>query len=124
MDFAEFFRDMRRRPRMFLLSDSYLALVSFVTGCDAATEWRLLDGFGRWIVDRSPDMKWPNPLGWPSLVLVPIWPQRLQGTGDREWLLHLPPDVDRQAVDSLYELLNEFLTSRPDPFVVNETSGC
>jgi hypothetical protein len=114
MDFAGFFRDMRRRPRMFLLSDSYLALVSFVTGCDAATEWRLLDGFDRWIVDRSPELEWPNSLAWPSLVLNRIWPQRSKEATGREWLMHLPPDVDRQAVDSLYDLLDEFLTSRPE----------
>jgi hypothetical protein len=55
MDFRDLFRQVAARPGMFLLCDSYLALASFISGCDAATERRLLDGFSAWVAERTPE---------------------------------------------------------------------
>ena len=52
MDFRSLLQSVRHHRRMFLLDDRYMTLVGFVTGCDAATDWRLLDGFNEWIADK------------------------------------------------------------------------
>lgn len=58
MHFRNLFSDPRKRRRMFLLDDRYMTLVAFVEGCNAATDWQLLEGFGKWVSSRllrSPD---------------------------------------------------------------------
>ena len=53
MDFRDLFRQVAARPSMFLWGDSYLALASFISGCDAATERRRVTGQSFWTRARA-----------------------------------------------------------------------
>lgn len=108
--FRDLFRQLKTHPRMFLLSSSYLALVSFISGCDAATERRLLLGFDEWVSARSPQIG-ETSVGWPTIVAARHWPDIAMGGHPIE---ELPPDLNEAANQDLLELLDEFLAEQGD----------
>ncbi len=59
--------------------------------------------------ERSPQFNCPN-VAWEALVVARIWPQALRG--GREWISSLPPEVEQQAVDELFDLLDQFLETK------------
>lgn len=110
MDFRRLFADLRKRRRMFLLDDRYMTLVAFVEGCNAATDWRLLDGFGGWISHRILNAE--SSLHWSTIVASKWAPQVLREPRSER----LPAEAESRAADELLELLDEFLRvkeSRP-----------
>jgi len=108
VNFRELFRQVKAHPRMFLLSPSYLALVSFVSGCDAATAGSLLAGFDTWVARRTPQVG-ATSLGWPAIIAARHWPLALDGV---HTITELPADSDMLAGKDLLELLDEFLEER------------
>jgi hypothetical protein len=96
---------------MFLLSPSYLALVSFVAGCDAATAGSLLDGFDAWVARRTPQVG-KTSFGWASVIAARHWPPAIDGV---HTIAELPADADALAGEDLLGLLDEFLEERTAP---------
>jgi hypothetical protein len=108
MNFRQLFKQVDTHPRMFLLSQSYLALVSFVSGCDAAQSGQLLDGFSDWVARRSPGIGQTS-FGWPTIVAARHWPPALE---DSRSIADLPPQLDAQVNEDLLRLLDGFLGER------------
>lgn len=106
-DFQRLFTNIRAHPRMFLLAPSYLALVSFVSGCDTAIGGRLLAGFDHWVSERLTGEA-ETSLGWPTLVAGASWPPVLDGAHS---IAELPPDADLKSTDMLLQLLDEFVVT-------------
>lgn len=92
---------------MYLLSDSYLALVSFVSGCDAATEGSLLSGFDAWAAERTEVGE--TSLAWPTIVAARHWPAILEGGWSIE---ELPSSLQEGVRHDLMQLLDAFLAER------------
>jgi hypothetical protein len=107
MDFRELFKSVHQRRRMYLLDDRYMTLVGFVTGCDAATEWRLLNGFDSWIEDHLAVGR--SGLHWSTIVAGKRAPALLD---ESRTGTEMSPEQERAASDDLFEMLDRFL-SRP-----------
>ncbi|AZM51997.1 hypothetical protein DMA15_04835 [Streptomyces sp. WAC 01529] len=52
MDLRDRIADVRRRPRLYGLT-TFGEVAAFLTGMDAATDWRFLEGFREWLASRS-----------------------------------------------------------------------
>ena len=113
MDFRDLFRQVAARPGMFLFCDSYLALTSFISGCDAATERRLLDGFSAWVAERTPGVG-ETSFTWVALVAARHWPVLLDEGPGRVSIKDLPAPLQDPIKDDLMYLLDEFLAERYD----------
>ena len=113
MDFRDLFRQVAARPGMFLFCDSYLALASFISGCDVATERRLLDGFSAWVAERTPGVG-ETSFTWVTVVAARHWPVLLGESPRRVSIKDLPASLQDPIKDDLLYLLNEFLAERDD----------
>jgi hypothetical protein len=78
-------------------------LVAFLVGLDLGTGGRLLDGFREYLILRLGE---ESSLSWPCLALAVATPP----TAPRPRTLH----DERQAVDGLFDLLDEFLAEFPE----------
>ncbi|MGI5491043.1 hypothetical protein [Microtetraspora malaysiensis] len=101
MDYRQLFCDLRQRPGMFGLDGSFKSYETFLMGCDAGNDWGLFAGFRKWLI-----MRWGkhSSYGWPGLVLSLAMPDGFS--------LPLTPDLDAQAVTTLFELLDKFWEQR------------
>lgn len=95
------FAAIRARPGMYRIGDSYPMAVGVLTGYELGRPGTL-DGFAEWLAAR---LGIETSLDWPALVLQLAFPG--QPTGFRGE--SLTPDQGARAVDTLFELLEEFL---------------
>lgn len=110
VDFQTLFQAMSRRKRMYVSDNRFLSVVSFVDGCDAATDGKLLAGFGSWcaqpVFDKPSNMHWSRALlarQVPGYSLV--GEQILRGD--------VAEDVEEQLSIDFFRLIQEFLSGRP-----------
>lgn len=97
---------------MFLPRDRYELLVVFVCGCDAATGGRLLSGFQEWVVAEITDLP-ASSTAWPWIVAATQVPGLIsEALGHQGSLADLADEIDEAAKNSLYDLLEKFLTGR------------
>lgn len=106
VDLRKLFDDLRKRRRMFLLDDRYMTLVAFIEGCDAAADWRLLEGFGEWVAEVLFNAE--TTLHWSTIVAAKIDPGLLQEAQARS----LSPEYESTASSDLLELLDRFLEGK------------
>ena len=90
---------------MYGLPDNFRGLCAFIHGVDAGNEWQFLVGFHEFLVVRAG--KGAN-LTWTGLVLHIAFPGNDHLAAD----LLDDPDRDRHAVDTLFDLLDQFLERR------------
>ena len=77
-------------------------LVAFLIGLDLGTHGQLLDGFREYLILRLGE---ESSLAWPGLAIAVTAPQAAPRPRT--------PDDDRQAVDGLFDLLDEYLAEFP-----------
>jgi hypothetical protein len=107
VDFRGLLQSVRLRRRMFLLDDRYVTLVGFITGCDAATDWRLLDGFNEWIADKI--LGHESSFHWSTIVAAKTLPHFLNEPRSGNTI---PPADEPVVCDDLLMLLDNFLEAR------------
>ncbi|WP_144128370.1 hypothetical protein [Catellatospora sichuanensis] len=98
--FRDLFQRVRLRPGMYGVQN-YAETTSFVTGCDAAMGWMLLEGFREWLMLRLDEQ---SSLVWSALVLELTPGVTLQSAR------HLSDEVEAAVHDQLFDLLDQFLT--------------
>lgn len=106
MDFRQLFSDLGKRRRMFLLDDRYMTLVAFVEGCNAATDWQLLDGFNGWVATQV--LGTESSLHWSTVIAAKSDPQLLVEPRTRP----ISPELESVASDDLLGLLDSFLAGK------------
>lgn len=102
MELCERLADVRRRPRAYGLG-TLGEVVAFLTGVDAATDWRFLEGFREWLAVRS-DLG--VNLALPVLLVRIAYP----GTGNDFWVTAMREE-SAKAVAVLFDELEAFLES-------------
>lgn len=90
---------------MFGVPNTFRGLCAFVQGVNAGNEWQFLAGFQEFLVIRAD--KGPN-LTWIGLVLHVAFP----GNDHLAMGLLDDPDREQHAIDTLFDLLDEFLERR------------
>ena len=111
--FQDILRAVRERPRMFIPSDHYAAVVSFVQGLDSATDGWLLAGFNEWLAGGR-----RTSIGWWGQIhrsVVAQREERLEGVELRVGLLGLTSEESWTCTDMLFEQLDEFFAECPRP---------
>jgi hypothetical protein len=104
-EYRALFRDVALRTRMYIPSEQYVCVVSFVTGVDAGTQGRLLEGFAGWLAEKLRNVE-HTPLVWWAEILIARWPQFNEpGTS----LAKLPADLEPILAGDVFALLDEFL---------------
>jgi hypothetical protein len=109
MDKSEFrtlINQMRSRRRMWVPTDRYDCLASFIIGCDVAADGVLLEGFGKWIAAQTPGKR-ESKFMWCVVVAARHWPDILDG---HHSLADLPPELNEDTVNDLFELLDDYLS--------------
>ncbi|HEY3505416.1 MAG TPA: hypothetical protein VGN37_21860 [Actinocatenispora sp.] len=104
--YRDLFANVRGRPGMWLVREDFASVVAFVEGCNQANARTLLDGFQPWLVTRAGCL---NSHVWWSIVAHLTDPVGTKGFGD------MPSDLDARAVETLFDLLDEFLELREEP---------
>ncbi|WP_191843256.1 hypothetical protein [Catellatospora chokoriensis] len=97
--FRDLFGHVRLRPGMYGVQ-TYAETASFVTGCDAATGWLLLEGFHEWLMVQ---LDAESSLTWSALIL-----ELTLGT-ERPSARQLSAEAEAAAHDRLFDLLDQFL---------------
>lgn len=97
----------KNRPRMMGLDGSFREYVAFFNGVDVGGRSEVLGQFGNWIATRSGQGGWN--IAWPLLVLRDAG----LNVNDANWH-DLDSAGNSLAVLKLFELLEEFLSSRAD----------
>lgn len=92
----ELFALVHRRPGMYGITN-YATACTFITGYDAAHDWRALGGFREMLIPR---LGRGDNLTWTALV------RHLAPGG---WADPPTPEADAAATETLFELLDEFL---------------
>jgi hypothetical protein len=92
---------------MFVMDETYAAIVGFVTGFDAACEGGPLEGFREWLLVRL-NVRALDVLPWPALVLDAAFP----ATSPNERLVR--EEAHRHAIETLFDLLEEFDKARAE----------
>lgn len=105
MNLRERLADVRRRPRLYGLT-TFGEVAAFVTGMDAATEWRFLEGFREWLAVRS---GFGANLAWQVLVIKIAYPDEVNDF----WIAASHGESDA-AVAILFDELDSFLANRED----------
>jgi len=100
MELHERLADVRRRPRVYGLS-TLGEVVAFLTGVDAATEWRFLEGFREFLAAES---------GLGANLALPVLLVRIAylGMGNDFWVAAMREESE-QAVAVLFDELEAFL---------------
>jgi hypothetical protein len=107
VNYRELFAEVRQRPGVFGVKNTYWPVVSFVTGVDVGTDWALLTGFQEFLVTR---LGYGHNVGWMGLVPRLAFPDDAD-----QWTAKLDePGGDAVAIDTLFRLLDEFLEIRSD----------
>lgn len=106
MNEKEFIEQVRARPGLFGLDGSYYPTATFLEGLDLGWSGRLLDGFSKWLVERTGEK---SSLGWRALAIEEAFP----GAEIRHWR-SLDKEQQQHAVDVLFSLLLQFLQERDD----------
>jgi hypothetical protein len=99
--------NLRDRPRMYILSSSYLALASFICGYDCAVRGEVLSGFQSWVAVRM--LGHETSVAWPIFIAERRWPNIMTigvSLGD------LPADLDSVTSRDLLDLLEQFLDEK------------
>ncbi|AVT39129.1 hypothetical protein [Plantactinospora sp. BB1] len=104
-NYRDLFADIRRRPGMWLIRADFASVVSFVDGCNEGNARALLTGFQPWLVTRAGCLD--NHLWW-SIVAHLTEPVGAKNVRD------LGPELDARAVETLFDLLDEFLELRDE----------
>lgn len=94
---------------MYFQHETYAIVAAFVLGYDEAYEGGVLIGFREWLATR---LKTGSNLSWPALVLGVCFPN----SESPDDAVHTSPEAERQAIDTLFDLLEEFeeVRSKPD----------
>ncbi|WP_140158039.1 hypothetical protein [Micromonospora sp. NBS 11-29] len=95
--------EVRRRPHLYGLT-TFGEVAAFVTGMDAATEWKFLKGFREWLAYKS-DLG--ANLAWQVLVIRIAYPSE-----ENAFWVAASHDESGEAVAVLFEELDSFLASR------------
>jgi hypothetical protein len=106
--FRDLFTAVRTRPEMFGLDGTYTGFVAFLTGFDLGNAGGVLRGFPEWLSVR---LGHRTSLGWSALV------RRIAlDVGESEDLpRELTAEQEQRAVETLFQLLDEFLEERQSP---------
>jgi hypothetical protein len=99
------FEKLQQCTAMFVPSETYDAVASFLLGYDAAYEGGLLLGFREWLALR---LGTGSNLSWPALVLLAAFPgvdcpEEAVKRGATE-----DANAQRAAIDTLFTLVREF----------------
>jgi hypothetical protein len=107
MDYRTLFPQVRRRPEMYGVQNSFHSFCAFLQGVDAGNDWQLFTGFREFLALRA---GFGTNLAWPGLILRLAFPEISSGV--------LDPLKDRGkeriAVDTLFRCLDEFLEQRAE----------
>jgi hypothetical protein len=87
---------LRHHLGMYLRSETFDCVVSFLSGYDEAQSGGFLIGFREWLVVRADG---GNNLAWPSLVLVVLGVPEERGESEK-------------LIEGLFNLLEEFIAVR------------
>ncbi|MFF5056545.1 hypothetical protein ACFY1S_25515 [Micromonospora sp. NPDC000663] len=104
-DYRDLFATVRKRPKMWLIRGDFASVVAFVEGCNQANARTLLIGFQPWLVTRAGCL---NNHVWWSIVAHLTEPVGLTNVRDTD------PDLDARTVETLFDLLDEFLELRDE----------
>ncbi len=105
-DHRSFFKELRRTTGMFVLHADYHSVSAFIGGYDTALQGGALYGFREWLVVKADK---GNNLCWDGLVLCLAFPD-----ADDPFELDGSSETHRLALDTLFDLIDEFLTVRED----------
>jgi hypothetical protein len=105
MDYRELFAQVRQRPEMYGVQNSFRSFCAFLQGADAGNDWQLFTGFREFLAVRAGI---GTNLTWPGLIV------RLAFPGASSPMLDLlaDPEQERVAVEMLFSCLDEFLERR------------
>lgn len=106
MELNERLADVRRRPRAYGLA-TLGETVAFLTGIDAATDWRFLNGFREWLAVKS---EMGANLALPVLLVRIAYPDE----GNDFWVAAMREE-SKEAVVVLFDELESFLASERLP---------
>ncbi|WP_181785251.1 hypothetical protein [Streptomyces phytophilus] len=100
MELHERLADVRRRPRAYGVS-TLGEMVAFLTGIDAATDWRFLEGFREWLATKS---------GLGANLALPVLLVRIAypDSGNDFWVAAMREESSK-AVTILFDELDTFL---------------
>ncbi|GAB3876913.1 hypothetical protein ACFQ1S_06155 [Kibdelosporangium lantanae] len=102
----EFFELVRLRPGMYVERPGFLTLAVYVEGYMGHAGRHgdsVFAGWRGWLADR---LGHSHNLAWPLLVVRIAFPGSVGGPWD------LAPEDDAKAVETMFSLLDEFLTER------------
>jgi hypothetical protein len=102
------FESVRKRTGMFFQQETYAVVAAFLFGYDAACEGGVLAGFREWLVVR---LGGGANLSWTALVLHVAFPD----APSPQDVVSVEPATERHAIDTLFELLEEFDSVRRKP---------
>jgi len=105
MQHQEVFAKLRKCTGMFVPGQTYAEVVAFVLGYDYACEGGVLVGFREWLAVRLGS---GFNLFWSALVLDVTFPS---ATSPQD-AVHADPAAERRAIDTLFDLLDEFDKAR------------
>jgi hypothetical protein len=104
VDYFKLFENVRKRPGMYFIEESYDVAAAFVLGCDAGNDWGLLIGFREWLILRLDGF---NNLAWSGLVLEIAFPGESSSSPRLK-----QPCGHHHAIETLFDLLAAFLAER------------
>lgn len=104
-NYRDLFANIRKRPRMWLIREDFATVVAFVDGCNEANARTLLTGFQPWLVTQAGCLD--NHVWW-SIVAHLTDPTGPKNVRD------MAPDLDARTVETLFDLLDEFLELRDE----------
>lgn len=96
--------ELRARPRMFVLDDSYVTLVAFIDGLAMGVDDGLLDGFQEWVARETTGS--PDARHWGAVVASQVSPRVQDG---REPLSSMSQEEQARSSAELLSLLTRFL---------------
>ncbi len=107
-NFRKVFQEVRARTGMYIPDPTYASVCCFILGFDTACDGGVLVGFREWLVPR---VGFGSNLTWASLALYAIFP----GVKDPASTLSLVPGGEKEAIDRLFQLIDELDDARSAP---------
>ncbi|WP_405431258.1 hypothetical protein [Micromonospora sp. NBC_00617] len=104
-NYRDLFANIRKRPRMWLIREDFASVVAFIEGCNQANAGTLLTGFQPWLVTQAGCLD--NHVWWSTVAHL------AESTGPKD-VGDMDPDLDARTVESLFDLLDEFLELRDE----------
>jgi hypothetical protein len=108
-DARKLFESVRRRPGMYLVNCRYDSFVTFVIGCDCATE--CFEGFTDWLHQRNGGTG-STPYHWSAQLVHARFPERF----NTQWTP--TSEEDALLVTDLFETLDAFLSEHVSTFAI------